>query len=276
MPLYPLWMTGIYHDDYAISVLASLLNKSDDEVYFRTRALSTPFTIFNNGTMFMEARNADGSWAGQDAGWTEGDMWAYTFDVVHDVEALIDRRGGNLKFVQFLDEHFHGGHNDQTNEPSHHIPYLYAFANASARTQERVREIASSNYNSSINGLSGNEDCGQMSAWYIFSALGFYPVNPVSGEYTIGTPLFDKVTIDLPGGGSLEISAPGAPNKPYVKSVTVNGKAAQLPFIDHVDIAKGGTIAFEMSETPEVWTSGTMVGYSNQKAVKYSFTTMSS
>ena len=116
-----------------MAALAAFLNKSDDAAFFKARALSAPFTIFNNETGFMEARNASGAWAGQNAGWTEGDMWAYTFDVVHDVDGLIKRRGGNTSFVQFLDEHFDGGewsvsssllllysrnlgHNDQTNE----------------------------------------------------------------------------------------------------------------------------------------------------------------
>ena len=96
-------------DDYAVSVLASALGKDADAEFFRARAFSAPFTIFNNATGFMEARNLSGAWAGQDAGWTEGDMWAYTFDVVHDVPALIARRGGNASFVAFLDEHFNGG-----------------------------------------------------------------------------------------------------------------------------------------------------------------------
>ena len=96
-------------DDFAVSVLASLLNKTSDAAFFLARSRSAPFTIFNNDTDFMEARNVDGSWAGQDAGWTEGDMWAYTFDVVHDVDALVKRRGGNASFVKFLDEHFDGG-----------------------------------------------------------------------------------------------------------------------------------------------------------------------
>ena len=96
-------------DDYALSALASALNHTADAARFRARAFSAPFTIFNNATGFMEARNASGAWAGQDEGWTEGDMWAYTFDVVHDVPALIQRRGGNASFVKFLDQHFDGG-----------------------------------------------------------------------------------------------------------------------------------------------------------------------
>ena len=103
-------------DDYAASVLAAALSKDDWATKLRERAFAAPFSIFNNETGFMEARNADGSWAGQDAGWTEGDMWAYTFDVIQDVPSLVEHRGGNKSFVAFLDEHFDGGHNDHTNE----------------------------------------------------------------------------------------------------------------------------------------------------------------
>ncbi|KAI1790667.1 glycoside hydrolase family 92 protein [Ganoderma leucocontextum] len=254
------------YDDYAVSVLAAALGKPDDAAFFRARAFSAPFTIFNNDTGFMEARNADGSWAGQDEGWTEGDMWAYTFDVVHDVPALIQRRGGNESFVEFLDEHFDGGHNDHTNEPSHHIPYLYSLAGAASKSQERIREIAKGNYNNSVNGLSGNEDCGQMSAWYVFSALGFYPVDPVSAAYVVGTPFFDKVTIDLPAAPRpLVITSPGAPTKPYIKSVTVNGRTLAAPVLTHADIASGGQIDFEMSGTPQGWASGTLLLTKDEK-----------
>ncbi|CDO69451.1 Glycoside Hydrolase Family 92 protein [Trametes cinnabarina] len=262
-----LWTMHVY-DDYAVSVLASALGKDADAAFFRARAFSAPFTIFNNATGFMEARNANGSWAGQDAGWTEGDMWAYTFDVVHDVPALIARRGGNKSFVEFLDEHFNGGHNDHTNEPSHHIPYFYSLAGAASKSQERIREIAKGNYNNSVNGLSGNEDCGQMSAWYVFSALGFYPVDPVSTEYVIGTPFFDKVTIDLPNAPRpLVITSPGASSKPYIKSVTVNGRKLSTPILTHADIASGGQIHFEMAAEPQTWSSSTLAG--GQEAQRY-------
>ncbi|OBZ65460.1 hypothetical protein A0H81_14578 [Grifola frondosa] len=256
------------YDDYAVSVLASALSKPDDAAHFRARALSAPFTIFNIATGFMEARNADGAWAGQDAGWTEGDMWAYTFDVVHDVERLIELRGGNASFVAFLDDHFDGGRYRAYLfvfiKPSHHIPYLYALAGAASKTQEHVREIAKGNYNNSVDGLSGNEDCGQMSAWYLFSALGFYPVNPVSNEYVIGTPFFDKVTIDLPNATRpLVITSMGAADKPYIKNVIVNGRTLQSPIITHQQIASGGEIVFEMSAEPQPWASSTLVSRLN-------------
>lgn len=252
------------YDDYAVSVLAAYLGHDEDAAFFRNRADTAPFTIFNKATGFMEARNANGSWAGQDEGWTEGDMWAYTFDVIQDIPGLIAHRGGNASFVQFLDEHFDGGHNDQTNEPSHHIPYLYALAGAASKGQERIRQIAAANYNATIDGLSGNDDCGQMSAWYIFSALGFYPVDPVSATYVIGTPFYDKITIDLPGVAQpLVITSNGAPTMPYVKNVTVNGESFDAPIITHEQIASGGEIIFEMAAEPQEWASATLAGKGN-------------
>ncbi|KAJ6506363.1 glycoside hydrolase family 92 protein [Mycena vitilis] len=243
------------YDDYALYRLAAALGKPADIVsVLRDRAMTAPFTLFNNATGFMEARNANGSWAGPNAGWTEGDKWAYSFDVVHDVPRLALFRGGNASLVRSLDEHFDGGHNDHSNEPSHHIPYLYSLVGAATKTQERVREIAKANYNNTPAGLSGNEDCGQMSAWYLFSALGFYPVNPASGEYVVGSPFFDKATLHLPGETKpLIITAQGAPSAPYVRGLSINGQAVGSPVVRHEQIAAGADLRFEMSEMPEAW-----------------------
>ncbi|KAF9567664.1 glycoside hydrolase family 92 protein [Agrocybe pediades] len=255
------------YDDYAAYVLARQLGKPKNVTDFLLeRSMRAPFTLFNDATGFMEARNADGSWAGEDNGWTEGDKWAYSFDVVHDIDTLIERRGGKIKFVQSLDDHFDGGHNDHSNEPSHHIPYLYSLAGAAFKTQEKVREIALANYNNTPTGLSGNEDCGQMSAWYIFSALGFYPVNPVSGEYVVGSPFFEQVTIDLSRPASptasslfptpmknLAVTAVGARTKPYIKSLTIDGVKVDRPIIKHEQISRGADVVFEMSDKIESW-----------------------
>ncbi|KAJ7499911.1 glycoside hydrolase family 92 protein [Mycena latifolia] len=243
------------YDDYALYRLADALGKPANVVdALHDRAMTAPFMLFNNATGFMEARNASGAWAGPDAGWTEGDKWAYSFDVVHDVPTLARYRGGNASFVLSLDEHFDGGHNDHSNEPSHHIPYLYALAGAASKTQERVREIAKANYNNTPTGLSGNEDCGQMSAWFLFSALGFYPVNPVSGEYVVGSPFFDKVTLNLPGQATpLTITAQGAASAKYVRALSVDGQVVLWPIIQHEQIAAGGEVRFEMSDVPETW-----------------------
>ncbi|KAI0029439.1 glycoside hydrolase family 92 protein [Vararia minispora EC-137] len=247
------------YDDYAVSIAAALLRHPADASFFRNRSAVAPFSIYNNVTGFMEARDADGRFAGEDEGWTEGDKWIYSFDVVQDIDALVTARGGLAAFVRTLDAHFDGGHNDHTNEPSHHIPYLYAIAGAASQGQARIRSIAQANYNSSLNGLSGNEDCGQMSAWFVFSSLGFYPVNPVSGEYVVGSPFFDKITVDLPGAARpLTISAPRASRAPYVKSLKIDGRNVEEPFISHWDIADGGDLVFEMSDKPQRWASGTI------------------
>ncbi|KAF9480738.1 hypothetical protein BDN70DRAFT_893891 [Pholiota conissans] len=254
------------YDDYAAYVLARELGKPESITEFLlNRSMTTAFNLFNDDTGFMEARNADGSWAGPDNGWTEGDKWAYSFDVVHDMTTLIARRGGEVAFVKSLDEHFDGGHNDHSNEPSHHIPYLYAMAGAAYKTQEKVREIAIANYNNTPTGLSGvgpNEDCGQMSAWFIFSAMGFYPVNPVSADYIVGSPFFEKISIDLDNPTSsssnanpkrLTITAIGARTKPYIKSLTINRVPVTRPVISHAQIAQGAEVVFEMSDKVEAW-----------------------
>ncbi|KIJ59754.1 glycoside hydrolase family 92 protein [Hydnomerulius pinastri MD-312] len=249
------------YDDFAVSVLAGVLGKTDEQAFFLNRSMINPFTIFNPATGFMEARKANGSWAGPTRGFTEGDKWAYTFDVVQDIPGLVAHKGGNASFVEFLDEHFDGGHNDHTNEPSHHIPYLYSMANAASKSQARIRQIAESNYNSSINGLSGNEDCGQMSAWYLFSALGFYPVSPVSGEYVVGTPFFDMAIVDFPSAEKkLLVLSAGAPSRPYIRSLDINGRNVEEPVITHEELVKGGLFLFEMSDSPQAWSSGVTAG----------------
>ncbi|KIJ44801.1 glycoside hydrolase family 92 protein [Sphaerobolus stellatus SS14] len=248
-------------DDYAVAVVARETGHDDvaDFLFDRSKSYQK---IFNNDTGFMEARFSNGSWAGEDAGWTEGDKWAYTFDVIHDVDGLIALKGGKEPFVEFLDEHFNGGHNDQTNEPSHHIPYLYAMAGVPSKGQTLIRSIAFTDYNATVDGLAGNEDCGQMSAWYLFSALGFYPVNPSSLNYVVGSPFFENVTINLPGVSKpLVIRAPGASTKPYVKSLTVNGKPISEPILTHDQIANGGEIVFSMSDVPEEWGSFSPVAH---------------
>ncbi|KAF5347868.1 hypothetical protein D9758_013818 [Tetrapyrgos nigripes] len=287
-------------DDHALFVLSLLLPEEiissipnippNVSQFLNQRALKNPWTVWNpdasvttsdgNGQIqgFVQARKANGEWADITSGFTEGDRWVYSFAFVHDVSQLVERRGGNASFVRSLDEFFDGGWADFTNEPAHHTPYLYALAGAPTHAQERVRQIARTNYNSTPNGLSGNEDCGQMSAWYIFSAMGFYPVNPVSGEYVVGSPFFSSLSLHLPvpsfiprspphpsltssnqfydpttDSYILRISAPGAESKPYVKGLKVNGKVVEEPLIKHNDIRFGGLLEFDMSDQPEAW-----------------------
>lgn len=255
-------------NDYACSIVAAHAgadNKTIAELQLRSGNYAH---LWNNHTQFMQARNANGSWANNTWGWTEGDDWVYTFDVLHDVKGLSKLFGGRDAMRDRLDRHFQDGHNEHSNEPSHHVPYLYSALGFPKSAAEIIRVIARENYNTTSGGLSGNEDLGQMSAWYVFSALGFYPVNPASDEYLIGTPFFEKVSIRLPAGTdsggvvtgaperTLVISAPGAPRKPYVKGVKIDGKPLHTQVLKHRDIVHATRLEFEMSASPSSW--GTM------------------
>jgi predicted alpha-1,2-mannosidase len=137
------------------------------------------------------------------------------------------------------------------NEPSHHVAYLYAYSGSHYKTQARVRMLLESMYEDQPDGLAGNEDCGQMSAWYVLSALGLYSVDPVSTNYVFGSPLLDRAEIDLGGQRKLVVQASGnGPGKPYIQSVSWNGKPWTRSWISHADLAAGGTLAFEMGSTP--------------------------
>ena len=250
-------------NDYACAVVAQHAGEHDAASALFSRSGNYAH-LWNNQTQFMQARNDNGTWARDDWGWTEGDHWVYTFDVMHDPEGLANLFGSREAMREKLNAHFRGGHNQQTNEPSHHVPYLYSSLGYPSQTAETVRRVAWPNYDATPGGLKGNEDLGQMSAWYIFSALGFYPVNPASDEYVVGSPFFEKVTIRLPPGAAtggdvseeertLVISAPGAPTHPYVKSLKVDGRAVTTPVLKHGDIVRAHKIEFEMSETPTNW-----------------------
>ncbi|KAJ5462239.1 hypothetical protein N7530_010444 [Penicillium desertorum] len=252
-------------NDYACSVVAAHAGEKNATVEDLKKRSGNYAYLWNNETQFMQARNANGTWANNTFGWTEGDDWVYTFDVMHDVKGLADLFGGRQAFRNKLDAHFQGGHNDHTNEPSHHVPYLYSALGYPNQAAETIRDIAWANYNATSGGLGGNEDLGQMSAWYVFSALGFYPVNPASDEYTVGTPFFEEVSIRLPIGAStggdlasgiertLNISAPGASTKPYVGSLKVDGKRINTPILKHSQLVHAARIEFEMSSTPTSW-----------------------
>jgi predicted alpha-1,2-mannosidase len=241
------------YDDFAVAEVAKALGKSTDYRTFMQRSQNYR-KLFNPARGFMQARNSDGSWANPDAGWTEGDQWVYLFAPLHDIPGVIDLLGGNDAFIAKLDAHFAGHHNHHDNEPSHHYAYLYDYGGQPWKTQALVREIAQAAYANSPSGVLGNEDCGQMSAWYIFSALGFYPVNPASAQYMIGSPLFSRATLNLPNGKRFDIVAPGnARDKPYIQSATLNGKPLRSPMITYQQIEAGGKLEFSMGSTPSRW-----------------------
>ena len=202
--------------------------------------------------------------------YTEGNAWQYTWHVQHDVQGLIDLIGGKKNFVEkidslfFLDERIEGegfvsdvtgliGQYAHGNEPSHHIAYLYSYADRKDKTQAIIREIFDRFYLPKPDGLCGNDDCGQMSAWYIFSAMGFYPVNPSDGKYQLGTPMFKKVTIKLGQDRKFVIKANRENNQYiYAKEVLLNGEKLDRTWITHDEIMNGGELEFVLtSEIPQ-------------------------
>jgi len=244
------------YDDWCVAQIAKKLGKTADYEFFLKRSLNYEH-VFNPATGFMQAKNSDGSWAGEKDGWTEGDHWVYTFAVLHDEPGLLQLMGGADKYNALLDEHFRGGHNVHKNEPSHHYGYLYDYSGEPWKTQAKVREIAAAEYANAPAGLDGDDDCGQMSAWYLFTAMGFYPVNPASGEYLIGSPLFSKMTLHLAGGKSFSVVAKdNSATNVFIQSATLNGVALDVPVISHREIVRGGTLAFVMGAAPSKWGAG--------------------
>jgi predicted alpha-1,2-mannosidase len=198
---------------------------------------------------------------------TESNSWQGTWAAQHDPAGYIELLGSREAFVQKLDRLFTEspaikgevpldmtglvGMYAHGNEPSHHVAYLYDYAGVPYKTQERVRDLLDRQYNNKPDGLSGNEDCGQMSGWYVMSALGFYAVNPASGNYVFGTPLFEKVTIDMGEGRRLVVEAKrsSAADK-YIQSVSLNGRPYEKVWFSHSEIAGGGSIVFRMGSRP--------------------------
>lgn len=261
------------YDDYAAADMAKRMGKTEDAAYFARRA-DFYKNLFDSSTQFMRPKKSDGTWkspfnpsqighaesVGGD--YTEGNAWQYTWHVQHDVPGLIALFGGEEPFLNKLDSLFTLklettqadvtgliGQYAHGNEPSHHVTYLYALAGRPERTQELIREIFDTQYSPKPNGLCGNDDCGQMSAWYMFSAMGFYPVNPVSGEYVFGAPQLPEFVLHLADGKTFTIKAEGLSeaNK-YVKSITLNGESYTKNFISHADIVKGGTLVYQMTD----------------------------
>jgi len=249
------------YDDFCVAQLAKAVGKMDDYALLMKRSRYYK-NLYDPAVGFMRPKKADGtwdeeSWASKDArppGFTEGSPWTYLFGVMQDVPGMIALMGGNDRFNAKLDENFAGGHYRHGNEPGHHYTYLYDYSGQPWKTQERVREALLANYQNAPDGLSGNDDCGQMSAWYIFSAMGFYPVTPGSPVYAIGSPLFERATIMLTGpykkGPFTVIARNQSSKNKYIQSATLNGKPLNEPFIRHADIANGSTLVFVMGAQP--------------------------
>jgi predicted alpha-1,2-mannosidase len=266
------------YNDWCVAVIAKELGKEEDYNYFLNRSKAYEH-LFDAETGFMRGKNEAGTaWKEPfdpkysahriNAEYTEGNAWQHSWFVLHDVENLIKMHGGEDKFTDKLEQLFtesseitgHDVSADITgligqyahgNEPSHHIAYMYNFANKPWKTQYWVREILKTQYNTTPDGLSGNEDCGQMSAWYVFSAMGLYPYSPASGEYQIGSPLFKSSTIKISEDISFTIKADNVSDENmYIQSATLNGKEFNSTSISHKQIMQGGTLQFEMGNTP--------------------------
>ncbi|MDF3980690.1 GH92 family glycosyl hydrolase [Luteibacter sp. PPL201] len=269
-------------DDWSLAQMAKAMGKDDVAATFMKRAGNWK-NSFDTKTGFLRARKSDGSYrepfdpssAAYGSDYTEGNAWQYSWYVPQDVAGLIDALGGPDAFVKKLDEVFDAkvdpksfahveditgliGWYAHGNEPSHHVAYLYDYAGQPWKTQERLTGIMKSQYAPTPTGLVGNDDLGQMSAWYIFTALGFYPVAPGSNQYVIGRPFVEKATLNLANGKRFTVSADHLDAKhPYVGKVTLDGKPLDRVFLRHEEIVAGGELHFSMQATPaRDWATG--------------------
>lgn len=243
------------YDDFVASRFATALGHKEDAEILRKRSGNWR-NVFDPSTKFVRGRYADGRWitpfdpAKPAKFITEGVPWQYTFFVPQDISGLIQASGGSAQFVAKLDGLFSNHLYNQGNEPSHGIVYLYNYAGASGKTDERVRQIMSSEFHTGPDGLPGNDDAGQMSAWYVLSAMGFYPECPGIPAYSIGSPLFSRIVIHQDNGHNFTILAPqSSAEKLYVRSAALNGKPIHDFEFTHENIVKGATLTLEMSDT---------------------------
>lgn len=263
------------YDDYAIARMAEAMGKTDIAEEFYRRA-GFYVNVFDKSTGFMRGKDSKGKWnpdfnpeeAKYMGPFTEGNSNQYSFYVPHDVAGLIDLMGGDKQFEKRLDALFDTkldaemikehediagliGNYAHGNEPSHHIAYLYNYAGKPWRTQERIRQIMDTLSSDKPDGLAGNDDVGQMSAWYIFSAMGFYPVAPGDLSYAIGAPQIPEISLTLPNGKQFKTIAKGlSASHKYIKSATLNGQPLNRSYITHDDLINGGTLVYQMSDKP--------------------------
>jgi predicted alpha-1,2-mannosidase len=268
------------YDDWCAAKLAAALGRKDDAAFFGKRAMNYK-NVFDPSVGFMRGKDSNGKWRepfsafslGHGAelahDFTEGNSWQYTWHVLQDPEGLIALLGGKDAFADKLDGLFKQkstvegmgtlvdvtgliGQYAHGNEPSHHTVYFFDFAGRPWRTQELVREVCDKFYLNKPDGLCGNDDCGQMSAWYVFSALGFYPFNPCASGYVFGAPQIGKARLSLPGGKRFTITAENlsAANK-YVQGITLNGKPVTGFTLSHEAVMAGGDLVFTMGPAPK-------------------------
>ncbi len=264
-------------DDWTISRMAASMGQKDIAATFAKRAENWR-NVFNPQTGFVQPKLADGTFrepfdparAGADSGFTEGNSWQYSWYQPQDEAGLIHLLRGDQQLVAKLDAMFDAkvdprqyadvediggliGQYIHGNEPSHHLAYLYNYAGQPWRTQKRLQQIVDSQYRPAPDGLVGNDDLGQMSAWLLFTSLGFYPVAPASNEYVIGRPFVEEATLNLPNGRHFRITAEHmTPQNPYVSSITLNGKPLDRSYLRHEEIMQGGELHFIMGSKPNV------------------------
>ena len=270
------------YDDWCVAQMAKALGKTNDAELFAKRSESFK-NVFDPKTRFFRSPKADGTFfepfdpkevatGDANASWyfTEANAWQYMFSVFHDVPGMMELYGGREAFIRRLDDLFTEdsdmphwrvdvtgiiGQYAHGNEPCHHIAYLYALAGAQYKTAERVRQIQLTQYDNTTEGICGNDDCGQISAWYVWSAIGLYPLNPSSGVYIIGSPLVEKATLRLDPkfykGGSFTVIAHNASKQNcYIQSAKLNGKPLNRPWLTQADIVNGGKLELEMDLLP--------------------------
>jgi len=244
------------YDDFVLAQLALKLNKKEDYTKLMKRATNYK-NVFDTKIGFVRGRHANGEWVSNFTAnkkmyyITEGTPWQYLWYAPHDVHGLISLLGGRDKFVQKLDTLFEKGLYWHGNEPGHQIPYLYNYAGSAWKSQQVIHQILKEEYSTGAGGLSGNEDCGQMSAWYIFSSMGFYPVCPGVPQYVIGSPSFSSVKIHLENGKTFTIKAENYDeNAIYIQSATLNHKAYNKTYINHSDIQDGTVLILKMGDKP--------------------------
>jgi predicted alpha-1,2-mannosidase len=254
------------YDDWCVAQIAKALGREKDYKSFLHRSLNDR-NLYNPAIGLMNGKTSDGKWAPpggeQDtpanralSGWTEGDAWVYTWSPLHDQAGLLQLMGGAEAYSAKLDLHFSGGHNVHRNEPSHHYGYLYDFGGQPWKTQAKVREIAAKEYGYDAGGLDGDDDCGQMSAWLLFTAMGFYPVNPASGDYMIGSPLYPSISLKLGDGKTFRVEAENnSATNIYIQSATIDNKPLDVPVITWEQIQSGATLHFVMGPKPSQWGS---------------------
>ena len=247
------------YDDYVLSVVAKKLGKDEDAGLLLGRA-GNYRNVINSSTGYAQGRHLDGTFLNDDNAFrftkfiTEGAPCHYTWYVPHDVYGLMDIMGGKDAFAAKLDSMFTENRYWHGNEPCHQIAFMFNYVGQPWKTVDAVRHIMDTEYIDAPGGLSGNDDAGQMSSWYMFAAIGFYPVCPGSEYYILSAPTFPEVEFRLENGKTFVISAPGvSPEKRYVKSVRLNGKDYTANYISHKDIISGGMMEFEMTDTPTGW-----------------------